>query len=414
MTAASKTNLIGTLVGKYQITRELGSGGFGVVYEVVQPTIGHRAAVKLLNRALAKDPRHKQYVDRFVDEARAVNLINHPGVLKIFDLGELGDGTMYILMELLEGQALAAKQSALRAANKRMSHRQSFVLFGQLAGALSQAHEKGIIHRDIKPDNIFLIRDADVEGGERSKLLDFGLAKFLDSPERRTTAGITLGTPSYMSPEQCMGADQIDGKSDVYALGILMYELLSGTLPFVGEPGKVMRAHVNETPPSLTDRAPGLPEKVTSLVNSMIRKEPSQRPGMREVESQIDSLLERGELGRADVAGAQGATGTGGGPQHVATVAVQALPRKKASPLKALMTPRNRLIGLGVGALLLMGLVFVIGRSTVAAPACPACPEPPKVEPQTCPAPPDCPTAPVQPSTPKPKIKKGKGGAKSR
>lgn len=148
MQAPTKTSLVDSFVGKYKVTREIGRGGFGVVYEVIQQSIGHRAAAKLLSPALASDPKHQKYIERFIDEARAVNLINHPGVLKIFDLGELPDKTMYILMEFLEGESLQARIDKYQLDGKRLSARKIFQLASQLAGALAQAHDRGVIHRE--------------------------------------------------------------------------------------------------------------------------------------------------------------------------------------------------------------------------------------------------------------------------
>ena len=292
MQAPTKASLVDSFVGKYKVTREIGRGGFGVVYEVIQQSIGHRAAAKLLSPALASDPKHQKYIERFIDEARAVNLINHPGVLKIFDLGELPDKTMYILMEYLEGESLQARIDNYQVDGKRLSARKIFQLASQLAGALAQAHDRGVIHRDLKPENVFLIPDPDVEGKERCKLLDFGLARFLDSPERRTTAGMTLGTPTYMSPEQCMGLDTIDGRTDVYSLGVLLYQLLAGVAPFVGDMGHVMRSHCTALPAPLSPRAPHISNKVADFVMSLLHKDAAQRMQMRQVEQTIAGLLD--------------------------------------------------------------------------------------------------------------------------
>ena len=138
-----------------------------MVYEVIQQSIGHRAAAKLLSPQLATDPKHQKYVERFNDEARATNLINHPGVIKIFDLGELPDHTLYILMEYLDGEPLQSRIDKYQLDGKRLSPRKVFQLGSQLAGAMAQAHDKGVIHRDLKPENVFLIPDQDVEGRER-------------------------------------------------------------------------------------------------------------------------------------------------------------------------------------------------------------------------------------------------------
>ena len=148
MHAPQKDALVGTLIGKYKVVRELGRGGYGVVYEVMQQTIGHRAAAKLLAPALTADPKQLKFVERFIDEARAVNLIDHPGVLKIFDLGELPDKTMYILMEFLEGETLQQRMEQLAKQSKRLSAHKVFLIAAQLASVLTAAHVKGIIHRE--------------------------------------------------------------------------------------------------------------------------------------------------------------------------------------------------------------------------------------------------------------------------
>lgn len=196
------TNMVGRHVGRYRVSRHIASGGMGSVYEVVQDSIGHRAAMKVLSAGLAKDPKHRKYVERFMDEARAVNLINHPGVLQIFDFGEMEDQTVYVLMEYIEGKPLSDYLSKFRqGAVKRMSITQNMHIIRQVASVMAVAHEKGVLHRDIKPSNIMLIPDLTAPGGSRVKVIDFGLAKFLDTPERRTTAGMALGTAYYMSPE---------------------------------------------------------------------------------------------------------------------------------------------------------------------------------------------------------------------
>jgi len=292
---------IGTYIGKYKVVRPIGRGGYGVVFEVVQQNIGHRAAAKLLAPSLTAEAKQLKFVERFVDEARAVNLIDHPGVLKIFDLGELPDKTMYILMEYLEGETLHARLDRMHIDGKRLSPHKVFLIAAQLSSALSLAHQRGVIHRDLKPENVFLVRDPDVDGGERTKLLDFGLARFLDSSERRTSAGMTLGTPTYMSPEQCLGLDSIDGRTDVYSLGILMYQMLAGVPPFVGEMGRVMRAHCGEPPKPVSMFAPHLWGPAADFVMSLLQKNATLRMTMRQAEQALVGFLSRGELAKEEV-----------------------------------------------------------------------------------------------------------------
>lgn len=392
MHSPNKSSLVDSFVGKYKVTREIGRGGFGVVYEVVQQSIGHRAAAKLLSPALASDPKHQKYIERFIDEARAVNLINHPGVLKIFDLGELPDRTMYILMEYLEGESLQARIDKYQLDGKRLSPRKIFQLASQLAGAMAQAHERGVIHRDLKPENVFLIPDPDVEGRERCKLLDFGLARFLDSPERRTTAGMTLGTPTYMSPEQCMGLDTIDGRTDVYSLGVLLYQLLAGVPPFVGDMGKVMRAHCTELPQPLGPRAPNLSAKVADFVMSLLLKDAGQRMQMRQAEQTINGFLESGELSKDEYQGGPQAPTTAS-PAIAPTTVVRAEKGKLQSGSALLTDKRGMLIGGAAGAVVLALCLGVLsGRATKSCPpppAAPVCPQQKCTEPAPCPV---CPT----------------------
>jgi len=390
--------LLGTLIGKYTVTREIGRGGFGVVYEVVQQTIGHRAAAKLLSPALATDPKHLKYVERFIDEARAVNLINHPGVIKIFDLGELPDHTQYILMEYLDGETLQARIDKYQSEGRRMSPRKIFQLVSQLAGVLSQAHDRSVIHRDLKPENVFLIGDPDVEGKERCKLLDFGLARFLDSPERRTSAGMTLGTPIYMAPEQCMGLDTVDGRADVYSLGILLYQLLAGTPPFVGELGAVMRAHCAAAPPPLALRASNISVKAADFVMSLLIKDGLVRMPMRQAERLMTELLDSGELAKEEYQGGVSVPSVGGGaPTAMLTVEHQ----QKQPPIIVAARKHAVLIGavtaasvfaLGVG--LLGGRALKSCPPAVKAPVCPT---------TDCPAPiqcPECPSAAAETNPP--------------
>lgn len=410
MHSPNKSSLVDSFVGKYKVTREIGRGGFGVVYEVVQQSIGHRAAAKLLSPALASDPKHQKYIERFVDEARAVNLINHPGVLKIFDLGELPDRTMYILMEYLEGESLQARIDKYQLDGKRLSPRKIFQLASQLAGAMAQAHERGVIHRDLKPENVFLIPDPDVEGRERCKLLDFGLARFLDSPERRTTAGMTLGTPTYMSPEQCMGLDTIDGRTDVYSLGVLLYQLLAGVPPFLGDMGKVMRAHCTELPQPLGARAPHISAKVADFVMSLLLKNAEQRMQMRQTEQAINGFLESGELSKDEPQGGPQAA-TAAAPAIAATTVVRAEQGKIKSDGTLLSRKQSLVVSAAAGALVLaLSIGFLSGRATKSCPpppAIPSCPQIKCAEPAPCPA---CPTVSetAKPADVKKASKKGK------
>ena len=235
----------GQLVGVYRVVRLIGSGGMGDVYEAVNESIERHVAIKFLKSECARQP---EIVSRFFNEARATNRINHPGIVQVHESGYLPDGSAYIVMEHLRRDAGTASAFATEVT------RTCAASGWQVADALSAAHEKGIIHRDLKPGNLMLIRDPLGPGGERVKVLDFGIAKLLvDTKQNRTASQVVMGTPTYMSPEQCRGAGEVDGQADVYSLGAILYEILSGHPPFVAEgPGELIGMHLYREPPPLS------------------------------------------------------------------------------------------------------------------------------------------------------------------
>src|SRR5689334_23378485 len=197
--------MIGEVVGSYRITSQLGSGGMGVVYAAEHVVLGSKAAVKMLQ------PRHsfdQETVTRFFNEARAATRIKHPGIIGVFDFGKHSSGSAYLVMELLEGETLHQRIRRLG----RMTARDALVVGRQIASALDAAHTAGIVHRDLKPHNLFIVADPDLPGGERVKVLDFGIAKLAveaaggPGSTGGTREGALLGTPKYMAPEQCRGA----------------------------------------------------------------------------------------------------------------------------------------------------------------------------------------------------------------
>jgi serine/threonine-protein kinase len=276
------------LIGNYRITRELGRGGMGVVYAAEHQHIGRRAAIKVLNSEFSQNP---SFATRFLNEARVVNLIQHPGLVEIYEHGVLPDGAAYIIMEYLEGESL----------RQRINERPGWVrrnapgILYQLALALSAAHEKDVVHRDLKPENIMVVADRGHPRDERIKILDFGIAKLapggsgpISGP--KTTTGSTMGTAEYMSPEQCM-AQVLDGKSDTYALGVILYEMLGGDLPFRAQFGfEVMRLHVYEKPRPLRSLNPEVPEAAAALVERMLAKDPAARPSMPQLIAEIERI----------------------------------------------------------------------------------------------------------------------------
>jgi serine/threonine-protein kinase len=280
--------MIGEVVGSYRVTGKLGEGGMGAVYSAEHQLIGRKAAIKIL---LPETSRDEVVVNRFFNEARATALIQHAGLVDIFDFGYLPDGCAYIAMELLEGESLAS-----RIGRGPMGALLVVAIARQLAAALGAAHDKGIIHRDLKPDNIFLVPDEQLACGLRVKVLDFGIAKLthfdVAGPSLKTRTGAVMGTPIYMSPEQCRNAAEVDARSDVYALGCVLFEMLTGRPPFMPESlAELLAAHLYETPAAPSTRASGVPAPLDALVLAMLAKRPDDRPAsMAIVKQQLDRL----------------------------------------------------------------------------------------------------------------------------
>ena len=262
-----------THIGQYKILRTLGAGGMGTVYLGEHILLGRRAAIKTLLPALSS---HREIVDRFFNEARAISAISDPGVVQIFDFGYHVDGTAYIVMEFLEGEALSARLDRLA----KLPLAEALRLTRQIAASLGAAHARGIIHRDLKPGNVFVIRDSEAQAGERTKILDFGIAKLLASPTDvvATQTGTMLGTPVYMSPEQCRGSGKIDHRSDIYSVGCALFHMLTGVPPFdCDSVGDFIAAHLKEEPPAPSELALDLPPAVDALVLRCLAKRPEDR-----------------------------------------------------------------------------------------------------------------------------------------
>ncbi len=277
-------------IGPYRIVRLLGKGGMGAVYEGVHEAIERRVAIKVLHAELA---RRQDIAMRFVNEAKAVNRIEHPGLVQVTDHGQLPDGMAYIVMEYLKGETLGQR---VKRVGGRMPGSDVIRLGRQVASALAAAHDKDIVHRDLKPDNIMIVPNADAPGGEQSKVLDFGIAKLTElqtgDSEAHTRADALLGTPRYMSPEQCRGGGHTDSKSDVYSLGVIFYELLAGAPPFVGNShGELIVAHMMHQPQPLAERVePGTSDALVQLVMRMLLKDKEARPTMRQVVAELDRM----------------------------------------------------------------------------------------------------------------------------
>src|SRR5689334_16215437 len=267
-------SLIGKSIGNYQIKAKLGEGGMGAVYLGEHPLIGKRVAVKVLLEELASK---EDIVSRFFNEAKAVNDIGHQNIVDIVDFGkmknEAGGDIVYFIMEFLDGESLAARLRRTGLTFKETMH-----VIGQCCSALAASHAKGIVHRDLKPENIYLCP----RGNDKNftKLLDFGIAKLTgDSGQsHKTRTGLVIGTPAYMSPEQCEGKGLIDFRSDVYSLGIVMYELLTGRVPFPGEGfGEILVAHLTKTPEPPSTLNPDITPAIESIVMHAIEKDRNRR-----------------------------------------------------------------------------------------------------------------------------------------
>ena len=265
--------VLGATIGNYHIVRRLGHGGMGEVFLGEHTLLGRRAALKILLPSLSSRP---EVIRRFFNEARAVTSISDPGIVQVFDFGYHTDGRAFLVMEYLDGETLERRLSRFGS----LALSETLRLGRQLASSLAEAHAQHIIHRDLKPENIYLVRDSEVAGGERTKILDFGIAKLSDPSALRsmTTTGTIIGTPPYMSPEQCRGLAEIDHRSDIYSLGCVLYRMITGEVPFTGEgPGDVLAAHIGQPPPAPSSRAPELPASVDALVLRCLSKAPADR-----------------------------------------------------------------------------------------------------------------------------------------
>jgi serine/threonine-protein kinase len=265
-------SLISQTIGNYRVISLLGEGGMGVVYLAQHPVIGRKVAIKLLHAVLARD---QDIVSRFFNEARAIHMIAHENIVEILDFGQTTDGQPYFIMEYLTGESLS---DAL--GRGPMAPADVETIGAQMCRALGAAHAKGIVHRDLKPHNVQLIDKAD--GAIHVKILDFGVAKILASPDGaqsvKTRTGSLMGTPLYMSPEQCKGAGTLDHRTDIYSLGVMLFEMLAGRPPFMAEGvGELFAKHMLEEAPQLGDFAPAAPPHMVAAIMKSLAKEPRDR-----------------------------------------------------------------------------------------------------------------------------------------
>jgi serine/threonine protein kinase len=315
---------LGVHIGNYQIVEKVGEGGMGMVYRAVHATLGRSAAVKMLLPAAS---RQQDMIARLFNEARTAAAIRHPGIVEIYDVGLLPDQTAYIVMEFLEGESLAARLHRER----DLPVARGVQIARAVAHILHAAHESGVVHRDLKPDNVFLVPDPEVAGGERVKLLDFGIAKpEADRGEYALTqTGVMLGTPPYMAPEQCRGAGAVDRRADLYALGCVLYKLLCGRPPFItGGAGDIIAHHLYFAPEPPRRYGRPLPDALEALIFWLLRKDPRERPATA---AQVVAAIDR-----LDLAALAEATGT---PSRT-TAAMDAVPTLAALNSEVRPAPR--------------------------------------------------------------------------
>src|SRR5262245_23348996 len=263
--AAGDDPCLGQAIGSYRIARLLGAGGMGRVYLGVQPTIGSRVAIKVLSRECAQSP---ELVERFFAEARAVNLIRHEGIVNVLDFTKMPDGRPAIVMEYLDGAPLSAIIEAVGPLPLGGLAR----IVGEALDALAASHAKAVIHRDLKPDNIFVTQTG------HAKVLDFGIAK-LTVELARTQAGALLGTPFYMAPEQAT-ASAVDARTDVYSVGVILFEGVTGQKPFAAQTlYSLLRQQVEATPPAPRTLRPDLPPAYEAVILRALQKDPAGRFG---------------------------------------------------------------------------------------------------------------------------------------
>lgn len=350
--------LIGAELGGFQVVRLIAAGGMGLVYEALHPAIGRRAAVKVLKPEVAADA---EWTKRFLSEARALGAIKHRNLIEVLNFGKTLDGREFLMMEFLDGEPLDAYI-------RRMGSLAPMVALGivdQILNGLAEAHKKGVVHRDLKPANVFLLREHN--GELLVKVLDFGLARqdaisLLDPAvlhaKRDDGASLLAGTPEYIAPEQAQGK-KVDHAADLYSLGVMLYEMLTGALPFEAESvTRLLQKHLSERPPRLSTVMSNAPEGLEELVESLLQKEPENRPSSADVaRATVQRLLKKLSQDSTAVRMVRPAEPD---TKHLPTAR---LPRAEAGTDKALARafPENRKRNVVIAALALLLLLLGVG-----------------------------------------------------
>src|SRR3954447_25717240 len=276
-----------TIAGRYELEELVGTGGMSSVYCALDTLLERRVALKVLHPHYGSDD---EYVERFRHEARSVAQLSHPNVVTVIDRGN-SDGQQYIVFEYVDGESL--KELVDRTGP--LPCRRAIELALQIAEALAFAHEHGLVHRDVKPQNVLITPDGD------AKVTDFGIARSLDVEHGVTQTGTVLGTSNYLSPEQARG-QTVTPATDVYSLGVVIYEMLTGEVPFPGENFvAVAMKHINEDPPSLLERRPDVPMRLVYAIERALAKDPADRfPSMDAFAAELRAFL--AEIGEPDAA----------------------------------------------------------------------------------------------------------------
>jgi eukaryotic-like serine/threonine-protein kinase len=282
---SSSDPMVGRVVlGRYRLEKVIGSGGMGSVWVANQTAVDRPVAVKLLRPELLSSPQIRA---RFKREAEVIAKLRHPHSIQLFDYGDTEDGMAVMVTELLLGTSL----QDLLAERGRLSEADTVRIGEQVAGALAEAHDLGLVHRDLKPANLFV---STLDGQPHAKVLDFGIARLVDEEQARITqTGQVFGTPRYMSPEQTMGAGGVDRRSDIYSLGLVLYECLTGDSPFRAETSvQYLAAHHSQEPPALREQVPDVSPRLEGLVRAMLAKDPADRPAdARVVRNELQAVL---------------------------------------------------------------------------------------------------------------------------
>jgi serine/threonine protein kinase len=296
VTTLTEQGVLGQLLGgRYVIDARIGEGSMGAVYRAHHAKMKRTFAVKVLHRRLLENPKMMR---RFAREAELAGRLRHPNVIGVVDIGETDDGLHYLVMDFAGGVSLGSLIEHATLAQERVLD-----IARQLCDGLAHAHEMGLVHRDFKPENVIVDRDA--SGRDQPRIVDFGIAilrESIDSGEqdRLTTAGMVVGTPHYMSPEQARG-EPIDHRTDLFALGLVMYEMLTGKLPFEGSGVDIARANMLEATPAMAERVPGLTVDplIEALVQKLLAKDPAERPQTAAALREMLDLVEHHRIAAA-------------------------------------------------------------------------------------------------------------------